>query len=82
MPPSENQQSASRMFFQSSSMRFSDRAPAVMPCRKNTSTVAAVMFDVLEASDHIRNTAETAAEADDGSPSTKQLSVSNRRPLL
>jgi len=63
-------------------MGFDNRAPAVMPCRKNTSTMAAVMLDVLEASDHVRNTAETAAETNDGSPGTKQLSVPNRIPLL
>ena len=56
-------------------MRLDDGAPAVVPCRKDTSAVAAVVLDVLEATDDVRNAAETAAEADDRSPGTFHMSV-------
>ncbi len=57
-------------------MRLDDGAPAVVPCRKDTSAVAAVVLDVLQAPDDVRDAAETAAETDDGSPGTFDLSVS------
>lgn len=42
-------------------MRLDDGAPAVVPCRKDTFAVAAVVLDVLQAPDDVRDTAETAA---------------------
>ena len=45
-----------------------DSTAAVMPGSEENTTLAAMMFDILERTHHKRDAAETAAEADQCSP--------------
>ncbi len=57
-------------------MLMNDSTSAAMPCREQHTTMAAVLLDVLETSDHIRDTADEEAAADYERPGTVRKSVS------